>query len=430
MAKKHFSNSKNLKTTVISVVLAGVTTFAIIGGTVIANLTGRQDSDNPLLDDKLSSQVTEITIPTPEQFTPNSSFTPETDYKDPASSETQDVIEDIEVKDFSTILSKLTAKSIDYCDKKMGAGSEFTITGITSVQVDKNKGTVVMMGQLDNGANIKNCIITLTNNDAKLKIYNLSVENISKDFVDSFNEILDNEYTDFAFKQKEAFILSNEDEIVYNMLLSRRGDLEALNSKDPNVLNEIAHINDLLKENSNVAVSVLLNNRTYNKEQKQYTYSFSIVLNTGNYLYTLDESFACKSSLTNNALRQNIENCLQHSTNFDIKSVSNVQYQNEIYIINSNASTLKPEQTVEPATTNQAPATTEPSTAETTPVTSSSATTGQAPATSSPATTTEPATSGKEPVAEPSTTKKPSSNRPSNNNIFNNDFKPEITFTR
>lgn len=309
----------------------------ITGGTILSRLSNRPDNNADLENNKETGIHTPVISPdiTPEK--PGyEDYTVELvlpELNEPMIPETDQVVEDLGVK-FTEVLAKLTNLSKKYIKESHNLESEpnVTIMGLTSIQANSSTGDVVLLGQANVNGKLSNFIATINNTNSSLDIFNLSNKVVTEDeFVGALNHLLDDEYTVFQLTLKQHTSLSNEEEVISDILNNRLEDLNSSGLSDQNTLDEIAHITQLLQQN-NLKLNVLLNNRT--KSENVYLYSFTICVNTGTYVYSADMAFESEYVLSSTSIKQNIEDYLEVNNIYPVNSATSSAINSALYLIN------------------------------------------------------------------------------------------------
>ncbi len=327
-------------------ILTGVVVLGVTGGSIIHKLSNREEAEHPY--DEATTEVgyleTEDTVETEtagETYNPEETF-PE--LKDPITDNNNEEV--VLGAEFTDVLAKLTAKSREYIETFNGASSNITVSGISSIKIDSNKGLIVIAGQAKLGDRFSNYKSSVTNSNTALKIYTLqNATDISEtDLVNALSELLDSEQSKYELKLFGSVVLSNQQQIAIDMLNARLASLEALNSTDTNVIAEINYINKLLDSNKNLYVNLVLNNTVF--ENNEYKYSFTTVLNTSKYTYSCDYEFtSSRNYAANNALKHTIENHIA-SNEAKVNMAHTSQIDNGLYLINSKANELQQSNTL------------------------------------------------------------------------------------
>lgn len=240
------------------------------------------------------------------------------------------------------IFATLTNKSKEYINSVTGAEpTNLTITSLNSIKIDNVNGTISILGHLKNGAHYHNFIANVSNGDTSLGIYNIDTTNVSAELLSQdLDEILNNSNSHITFTIKNYVKLSNETEVVKAMLNSRLQSLQAMNSSDDVVVNEINHLTTMLEDTSSVKFSLVLNKRT--DAENPYVQPFTAIINTGKFTYQMDMSYEMTKILSGSALTNEIENYLdENMTNFVVTTLPNSEINSALYIITSTAEEQK-----------------------------------------------------------------------------------------
>lgn len=339
MAKKHFKGytGKTSSKIIATGVVAGTIAIGVLGANLSAKLSNRPDPDHPYNDNYISENVNNTLITEPsidmeagyEDYVPGETL-PE--LKEPIITNPEEEVEDLGVE-FVEVLSKLTTMSKDYIQDKTGSTPNITISGFSSINVKQNSGEVIILGQLTVGDKFNNFIANINNNDTSLEIYNLSADEITEEsLVSALDQILSNNNTRYAVQLKQHMKLANEREVVKSILQTRYDELIALNSTEASIMAELTHLNELLKSN-NLKLSVLLNSCI--KGETGYDYSFSLAVNTGKYMYSVDHMLNADSRLATTALKATIEDYLDTATDFTVNAISSNSLNKALYLVNN-----------------------------------------------------------------------------------------------
>ena len=350
MAKKHFQGYKGKTSAKIIAtgVTAGVISLAIIGGTVANKIINRPTPEHPYNDSYVSDNNNNNFVQEPnidmeagyDDFTPDP-ILPE--LNQPIIPDNNDNNEELGVE-FVEVLAKLTNRSKDYITSVTGTTPNLTISGLTSMNINSNKNEIVLLGQVKVGDNFNHFIATMSNINNGLKIYSLSGGEISEtEFINALDELVSSESTDFKLQLKQYISLSNATSVINNILQSRLGELKALNSTDKAVLDEISHLNNLLKNSENLKLNVLLNSR---QTDNGYNYSFNISVNTGKHVYLSDLEVGSNRVLTTSALKHTIEEYLSVNTDYAVNSITSTSINNALYLISNTAFDLENDTTL------------------------------------------------------------------------------------
>ena len=336
MAKKRIKGltGKTSARVIATSVTAGVIALSIGGYSLFSVLSNRdQHISNPYGDDLSNIQNVETE--------PNVNVDPDFEYNpadpqvpglNPDITNPGDEFEDMGVE-FTEILSLLTTKSKDYIHSVTGSTpNNLIVTGFTAMNVDMYAGQVSLLGQVSIGDKFNNFVATIGNNDTSLDIYNLPADISNTEFIDAMHELLTNKDTTFKTQIKQYFKLSNESEIINDMLNARLDELKSLNSTEANVIAEISYINSLINNRVNLSLSVLLDSRT--SGDNGYTYSFGLAIHTGKYMYTSSHSFNSTRPLATSALKHQIEEFLNNTNDYNATPSSAVNQA--LYINNQN----------------------------------------------------------------------------------------------
>lgn len=343
MAKKHFQGYKGKTSAriIATGVTAGVISLAIIGGTVANKIINRPTPEHPYNDSYISDNNF-VQEPNIDMEAGYDDFTPDPilpDLNQPIIPDNNDNNEELGVE-FVEVLAKLTNRSKDYITSVTGTAPNLTISGLTSMNINSNKNEIVLLGQVKVGDNFNHFIATMSNINNGLKIYNLSGGEISEtEFINALDELVSSESTDFKLQLKQYISLSNATSVINNILQSRLGELTALNSTDKTVLDEISHLNNLLKNSENLKLNVLLNSRQ--TTDNGYNYSFNISVNTGKYVYSSDLEVGSNRVLTTSALKHTIEEYLSVNTDYAVNSITSTSINNALYLISNTAFNLQ-----------------------------------------------------------------------------------------
>lgn len=326
--------AKNLKKIIFSALLAGTVTITLLKGSIFSNFNRRPELNNE--SDAGNSLLIEPDIETESNY--DAEIGPILPGLQNPMPEIDDKVEDVGVE-FVDVLAQLTNMCRDYSNVTLGGTSNLTVVGISTIQADSNTGKVSIIGQIEVNGGYKNFVATASNGNTSLDIFNLSSEISETQLSTSLMELLSDEHTEFKFSQKESFKLSNQRDVIDNILIARLEQLEALNSTDSAILNEIKHINNIIKGNSNASLSVLFNERS--ESENGYNYSFNISVNTGKYLYTVEQIVSYKRVLSSTALKHALENTLDSTTDYQVSVATISEINSALDLINNTANALE-----------------------------------------------------------------------------------------
>ncbi|MBQ8522862.1 MAG: hypothetical protein IJ458_04335 [Clostridia bacterium] len=334
MSKKGYK--KGSARIVAAGIAAGAITFTLIGGSIAYKL--KNQPENPYNEDFVSDM-------SPNNLVEEPTIETEPNYGDYQPDEIlpelqQPIIPDDSKVDemgaeFGDVLALLTQKCKDYIQSTTGGNANsLKVANFNSISIDRYTGEVALVGQLTIGDKINNYVVTMDSENASLSIYGLSTEVTPQQLIDAMYKYLSNSTTTFTLQLKQHFTLSNEAEVINNMLQTRLDELNALNSTNPEVLDEINHLNTLLQDNADLNLIVLQNPRE--ELDNGYNYSFSANLHTGKYLYTSNHSFTSNRVLTTSALKLNIEQCLDDVNSYEVSVVESNAVNQALYIVSKN----------------------------------------------------------------------------------------------
>ena len=243
--------------------------------------------------------------------------------------------------EFIEVLAKLTNKCKDYLASINGTTPDLTVLGINTITVSKENAEIQILGQtkVNNAYNYFVATIANVNN---LKIYNLPTDSINEDeFIVAFDEALSHKDSKFSTVFNQYISLSNSEEIIIDMLETRLEDLNALDVKDDSVKNEISYINKALNNTDKLELSILVNDPV--KTDNGYNFSFSIAVNTGKYLYSLEDAIISKRVYSSVALGHAIENHFDSLAELNVGCVPSTAINEVLYFVQDEAFRLESE---------------------------------------------------------------------------------------
>lgn len=343
MTKKRFLGYKGRTATkiIITAATAGTVALSIVGGSLFTRLYDSHQS-NDFNNETTPGFVQEDDIHQIENDPSNSIVG---DIETPVDNITKPTPEEPLGVEFVEVLAKLTNKAKQYVQSVTNSSVEpnLTITGFSSMAINSNNGEVMMLGQLRMGDNYSNFTATMKNTNNALAIYSLPSDNISEqDLINALNEYIDDEQTQFSLQLKQHIQVSNQNEVIYNMLQTRLNNLLALNSTEQNIIDEINHLNKAISNVSNLKLTILLDNRQ--PCQNGYLYAFNASINTGKYVYSSNFSFESNRILATTAVKHNIENRLSDISDCVVTSIPSSAVNKALYLVNSTAFDLQNEQ--------------------------------------------------------------------------------------
>ena len=343
MAKKRFLGYKGKTSTkvIITAVTAGTMALSIVSGSLFARLYDKHQSED-WKDDVTQGFVQEDDI---HQIEGDPSNSVVGDIETSVDNIAKPTPEEPLGVEFVEVLAKLTNKSKQYVQSVTNSTTEpnLTITGFSSMAIDSNKGEVMMLGQLRMGENYSNFTATMTNANRSLEIYNLSSDSVSEQqLIDALNEYVDDAQTNLSLQLKQHIQVSNQSDVIYNMLQTRLNDLIALNSTEQVILDEISHLNKAISNVNNLKLTILLDNRQ--PSQNGYTYAFNASVNTGKYVYSSNFAFESNRILATTAVKHNIENRLSDISDCVVTSIPTSAINKALYLVNTTAFDLQNDQ--------------------------------------------------------------------------------------
>ena len=360
MAKKQVKGYKGKTSAKVIAVgaTAGVISLAIVGGNIIARLNQRPQVDNPYDDTYVSDTTTSpehgantdnlVTEPPIEMDTSyetgleTETLLPElqeTMIPDPTPS---NPVEDMGVE-FVEVLAKLTNMSKEYINSVHGNTPNLTIMGLNSINVNAGKYEVQLLGQVKVNNTYNYFVASVTNANSALNIYNLSTDSVSEtDLVNALDEVLSDKKTTFALGLNQHVTLSNSSEIIDEMLASRLEDLNTLDQNDASIKAEKTHLNKAISNSDKLELSIVLNDPI--KTEKGYHFSFSLAVNTGKYLYVLEDAILSKRLLNPTALKHSIEDHLDNLAELNVLAIPSTPINEALYVINDTTFNLENEQ--------------------------------------------------------------------------------------
>ena len=349
MAKKRFLGYKGKTSTkiILTAVTAGTLILSVTGASLFDRLYDKHQTD--------SSKENFDYVMVPEdnihqiQGDPSNSIVSETEtdvenISKPTPEESLGV-------EFVEVLAKLTNKAKHYIQSATNSAVEpnLTITGFSSIYIDHEAREVLMFGQLRMGENYSNFKATMRNTNNDLAIYDLPIDADSytseQQLIDALDEYVDDEKTAFSLELKQHIQVSNQDEVIHNILQTRLNTLLALNSEEQIILDEIRHLNKVIGNTTNFNLTIYLDKRI--PSQNGYSYSFKTLISTGKYSYVSLFEFESNRILSTTAVKHNIEACLSNnSSDYRTYPIHTSSINKALDLISKTAFDLENEQTL------------------------------------------------------------------------------------